>query len=237
MHRSGTSCLAGSLEERGLVLGDVVNAAPHNLKGNKENIDLRSINDDVLAQSGGAWDKPPEALIWNDSLRRRRDAHMMAYATFQIWGFKDPRTLLTLPFWREAGQNFRFVGTFRHPRAVVRSLMVRKGLEPESSPLDLWKHYNLNLLEAHDLLQFPLVNFDLDQESYNQVVSEVAVSLGLPALSAPPLFYEASMRTGPSGYVDDGPIDDESLAIYTALQSRATEATLASSASGLQGKT
>ena len=127
MHRSGTSCLSGCLEEHGLVLGDVVNAAPHNLKGNKENIDLRSINDDVLAQSGGAWDKPPETLIWNDSLRQRRDAHMKAYAAFPMWGFKDPRTLLALPFWQEASQNLRFIGTFRHPRDVVHSLLVRRG--------------------------------------------------------------------------------------------------------------
>ena len=37
MHRSGTSCLAGCLEDLGLTLGKVNRAAPHNLKGNNEN--------------------------------------------------------------------------------------------------------------------------------------------------------------------------------------------------------
>ena len=38
MHRSGTSCLAGSLQEAGIYLGDVVTSAAHNQKGNRENV-------------------------------------------------------------------------------------------------------------------------------------------------------------------------------------------------------
>jgi len=37
MHRSGTSCLAGCLEEAGLYLGDVNLKAGFNKKGNREN--------------------------------------------------------------------------------------------------------------------------------------------------------------------------------------------------------
>ena len=40
MHRSGTSCLAGCLEELGLHLGTVITSAPHNKKGNRENPEL-----------------------------------------------------------------------------------------------------------------------------------------------------------------------------------------------------
>ena len=95
MHRNGTSCLAGCLEERGLNLGDVVNTAPHNRKGNQENLELRAINDAVLTQSGGAWDNPPEVLSGDDDLRQRRDRHIAANSSVETWGFKDPRTLLT----------------------------------------------------------------------------------------------------------------------------------------------
>lgn len=41
MHRSGTSCLAGSLQEAGLYLGEVNTAAPHNAKGNRESRDCK----------------------------------------------------------------------------------------------------------------------------------------------------------------------------------------------------
>ena len=62
MHRSGTSSLAGCLQEAMLGLGDVVESAPHNLKGNRENLAIRGLNDDFLAYSNGAWDRPPERL-------------------------------------------------------------------------------------------------------------------------------------------------------------------------------
>ncbi len=37
MHRSGTSCLAGSLQQGGMYLGDVYEHSPHNIKGNRGN--------------------------------------------------------------------------------------------------------------------------------------------------------------------------------------------------------
>lgn len=58
MHRSGTSCLTGLLQQTGLELGDVVTEAPHNKKGNRENLDIMRLNDDVLAHSRGSWDRP-----------------------------------------------------------------------------------------------------------------------------------------------------------------------------------
>jgi hypothetical protein len=179
MHRSGTSCIAGCLEERGLYLGEVVNAAPHNRKGNKENLQLRAINDDVLAFSGGSWDRPPERVTWNDALRRRRVEHIGRYSSRAIWGFKDPRSLLTLPFWVEANPNLRFVGTFRHPSAVALSLLQRPGLTPASPPLSLWKHYNLKLLEYSAEYQFPLVCFDWPAAVYVHALEKIVQFLGL----------------------------------------------------------
>jgi len=41
MHRSGTSCLAGSLQELGLYLGEVYDQNPHNPRGNRENAAAR----------------------------------------------------------------------------------------------------------------------------------------------------------------------------------------------------
>ena len=40
MHRSGTSCLAGSLQQAGLELGDVFTSNPFNKKGNREHRDV-----------------------------------------------------------------------------------------------------------------------------------------------------------------------------------------------------
>ncbi len=218
MHRSGTSCLAGCLEEQGLHLGDVVDSAPFNLKGNKENITLRAINDDVLSLSGGSWDDPPDQLIWNDALRNRRDEHILSNRAHDIWGFKDPRTVITLPFWLEAHSEFRFVGTFRHPRAVVESLMRRNVLQPAIPPLKLWKHYNRKLIEYVDQLQFPLVCFDRPAEEYNRGLKAVVQYLGLAKLRGTSLqFFDNNLRSKNSGDDNDELVDDESLAIYDRL--------------------
>ena len=70
MHRSGTSSLAGSLEEAGLHLGEVVTRADHNQKGNRESLAMRDLNDRLLEHNGGAWDRPPPALAWDDDFRK-----------------------------------------------------------------------------------------------------------------------------------------------------------------------
>jgi hypothetical protein len=40
----------------------------------------------------------------------------------RFWGFKDPRTLLTLPFWMEAVTP-KFFGSFRHPLRLTGLLL------------------------------------------------------------------------------------------------------------------
>lgn len=195
MHRSGTSCLAGCLQDYGLHLGDVVNAAPHNKKGNKENLTVRGINDLVLAASGGSWDQPPGTLSWNDGLRARRDELISSYANFPSWGFKDPRTLITLPFWLEALPNLHFIGTFRHPTAVAESFEKREGTDPTTA-IALWKDYNLKLIEYIEIYNFPLVCFDWSYEKYCQSLLEICAHAGLneiPAISGFS-FYDSKLR-------------------------------------------
>src|ERR1700722_18071970 len=122
MHRSGTSCLAGSLEEAGLRLGDVFRVGQYNAKGNRENGRIMALQEAVLIHSGGSWDRPPEYVSWNDSNRAERDNIISSYTDEPVWGFKDPRTILLIDFWREALSNLTVVGTLRHPRLVAESL-------------------------------------------------------------------------------------------------------------------
>ena len=71
MHRSGTSWLAGSLEERGLALGEVNESAKYNAKGNRENSELQSLHAAVLRDSGGTWRDIPRRIVCNSILRFR----------------------------------------------------------------------------------------------------------------------------------------------------------------------
>lgn len=221
MHRSGTSCLAGCLQDCGLYLGDVVNEAPHNLKGNKENLTIRAINDRVLATSNASWDHPPEKLYWDDELRSERDKLLSNYANSSHWGFKDPRTMLTLPFWLEALPQLSIVGTFRHPLAVARSHFTRDRLAIDLG-LKLWKSYNSRLLEYIELYDFPLVCFDWPEDVYKQAVVSIANKAGLNryAQGEQIPFYESSLRRQNSVNIEQT-VPQDILNIYESLCSKA----------------
>jgi hypothetical protein len=169
MHRSGTSCLAGTLEEAGLHLGEVITVAPHNRKGNRENPRIMALHEQVLVHSGGSWDRPPPDVRWADEHRRERDAIIASYGDRPRWGFKCPRTLFTLEGWREALDDLTFVGTFRHPVPVADSLIRRNGGEREQW-IDLWVRYNEKLLALHERSAMPLVCFDWSPAEYLQKV-------------------------------------------------------------------
>src|SRR5215472_16677028 len=123
MHRSGTSCLTGLLEDAGVYLGGVSKKNPHNLKGNQENLKVMHLHNEVLAGNDGSWDRPPAgAARWSDAQRALLREIVKEYAGHGRWAFKDPRTLFTLPAWQELLPDLAYIGTFRHPGAVAQSL-------------------------------------------------------------------------------------------------------------------
>lgn len=197
MHRSGTSCLAGSLQQRGLHLGEVYEWRPHNRKGNRENQRIMDLNDAVLALNGGSWDRPPQQLSWDRACAGERDAIVreLREDCAGVWGFKDPRTLLTLAFWREGIADARLVGTFRHPTQVARSLHARDPRMSLAQGLELWRIYNQRLLDCHAHAAFPLLSFDLDEAAYRHAVGAIARRLGLADQLPADDFFERSLRT------------------------------------------
>lgn len=180
MHRSGTSCLTGILQEAGLHLGEVVTWAPHNLKGNRENISIRELNDQVLKFNNAGWDRPRIVTTWPDYLALQRDRIINSFVSddVQKWGFKDPRTTFTYPFWQQAVP-LRFVGTYRHPRLVAASLNARNGWDMGRG-LELWFDYNRTMLDLWHQKNFPIVRFDQHPSEYMSDMQMVLELLGLP---------------------------------------------------------
>ena len=166
MHRSGTSTLAGALAAAGLATGDVLRFGSDNVKGHIESRMVIGVNDAVLGRSGGSWRHAPTALAWTDVERRRRDTIVAELGEpGSPWVFKDPRTLLTLPFWREGLPGIVLVGTFRHPLKVAFSLFQRNALAIDEG-LRLWTAYNSRLISWWEREAFPLVCFDLPPDGY-----------------------------------------------------------------------
>ena len=191
MHRSGTSCLVGLLEQTGVFLGDVSRKNPSNAKGNGENSRIMALHEDLLKVNDGTWEAPPGAVSWPRDLKARRDEIIASYRDSALWGFKDPRTLLTLEGWIEALPGLELVGIFRHPLAVAESLRRRNGFSIEKG-LGLWSTYNDRLLRYQERYGFPVVCFDA--EGLTDLVARLATSLGLPPATGPLDFYQAELR-------------------------------------------
>jgi hypothetical protein len=215
MHRSGTSCLAGCLEEAGLELGDVVTEAPHNLKGNRESLTIRGLHEELLQESGGSWDRPPVRVRWQARHRAQRDEIIASHRGRPIWGFKDPRTLLTIDGWLEALPGMRLVGSYRHPLAVGRSLARRDGMSLDEG-VRLWTHYNRILLDLHLQRGCALIRFDLPAADYLAGVTRLARSYRLEVPAAGLRFFDEALRR--QGAEPAQPLPPETVALWARLQ-------------------
>ena len=220
MHRSGTSCLTGTIEQWGVNLGEVFTENPHNRKGNRESAEVQALNNDVLATNCGAWNAPPAVASWDDMQRQRRDTVLLALkaSSRDWWGFKDPRVVFTLPFWLEAIAEPAFIGTYRHPYRVACSLHQRDRM-PLEAGYALWLAYNTRLLAWQDQFGFDLVDFDVDDDVYNEEVSVRLKRIGL----APPTgetFFDPALRHQSGTINADDNIPAEVLAVYQELKRR-----------------
>ena len=210
----------GSLEKAGVFLGEVLRKNPQNIRGNQENMDIVALNDDVLRASGGAWDRPPTSLQWGSSLRARRDRLIEHYSEHEVWGFKDPRTVLTLPFWLEALPQMTMVATFRNPTAAAGSLAKRSNW-PHEKGVALWIAYNRILRELIEQRAIPLISFDLPQQEYLAKLRTLFARLGLPLPEAAAGFFEEGLRYQPTIEPAVTELAPEAQELYAFLQQRA----------------
>lgn len=216
MHRSGTSCLTGLLQQRGLVLGKHYQWNRFNQRGNRENQDFLDINSELLEANGGDWRRPPRKLRWDESLEYRARKLCETFPAEQPWGFKDPRNLLVLAFWDALIPGLQTVGVFRHPLAVIRSLLRREGTAlSEEQALALWCDYNRLLLLRYRQQPFPLLCFDWDRERFLAAADEAASRLGLPATAPGGSFYDGGLIHFQA--VGEQGLHGEALAIYREL--------------------
>lgn len=230
MHRSGTSCLAGTLEQAGLRLGDVQTHNAANLRGNRESPRIMALHDALLRANGCAWDAPPtRELTWSEAHRAERDAIIAEFAGEPMWGFKDPRTLLALTGWREALPGLETVGIFRHPRAVARSLHARGGM-PLDQALELWVAYNRRLLAEWRRRPMPILCFDGSEAAFRAQVSALGEAMRFPGDLGGGTFFAAELRHHRED--DEGALPAGVAAVYEELRAAAITAPAVSSEVG-----
>jgi hypothetical protein len=223
MHSSGTSALTGSLQQYGMFVG--VRGGANATGRLRENFDIVGIHDGILARAGGSWDDPPESPEWLPEHFTRAREVLAAFAHHAVFGFKDPRTLLTFEGWEQLVPDIEPVGIVRHPLRVARSLLNRGGgdwqpQDPEprfERALALWQTYNSRLLEIHDRSQFPLISFDEEPDVFQAKLQELARRLDLDAEPTGDSFF-APGRRRPE--IAEGPLPAQAEELYRDLAAR-----------------
>jgi hypothetical protein len=135
MHRTGTSLAAAVVAALGVSFGarETMVRAPADdaPSGYWEQEEILQINDELLSAFGGNWWSPPTFPPgwWRDArldpVRRRARDVIAGLSRASRWGFKDPRTSLTLPFWTDLVGDVSSVVCLRDPDEVARSLRHR----------------------------------------------------------------------------------------------------------------
>jgi hypothetical protein len=141
MHRSGTSALAGVLQQLCVDFGDdLIGATPANPKGHFELTAAVQMNDHLLRRVFGARWKTPFRLPgnWRDLVDVDVVAfeHRLRLPNGRVCGLKDPRMCRLVPIWQHLlsrrGFKPRFILALRRPEEVAASLQVRDGLSREA---------------------------------------------------------------------------------------------------------
>ena len=149
-----------------------------------EHLGFVALNDELLEALGGAWDLPPKS---NENLsdERLNPLRMKArlliegFPSAQIWGWKDPRNSLTLPFWEELLPGLKTLIIVRNPLEVAYSMRKRNGTS-YAFGLRLWEIYNRRLIEAADKHERLVTHYDLFFENAEKELQRIANFVGLP---------------------------------------------------------
>jgi hypothetical protein len=154
MHRSATSLVAKGLHDAGVAMGDdLLQGHSSNPWGHFEDIEFIALNDAILRAAGGSWDNPPpEEAILDQASRYEASIKALVAANdgnvdpdYPIWGWKDPRTTLTIRLFVRYLTRPHFIACFRNPWDVAASLEKRDGMSIDKG-VALAREYNRRMI-------------------------------------------------------------------------------------------
>ncbi|MHC1480405.1 sulfotransferase family protein [Frateuria aurantia] len=181
-HRSGTSAITRGLRALGVNLGKrlIAGTAEQNAKGFWEDLDLNSLNVEMMSAIGHDWCSLSaislgtiELLVDAGYLERALTLLQTKTAQHELFGFKDPRLSKMLPFWKRVfaagGYEVAYVLAIRNPLSVAMSLHQRDKFRMTKSHL-LWLGHVIPAVA--ETAESPRVVVD-----YDRVISQPAAEL------------------------------------------------------------
>ncbi|MGN6647013.1 MAG: capsular polysaccharide synthesis protein [Cytophaga sp.] len=156
MQGSGLSLTASLLQHSGLNVGEeLMRAGAGITRGRYESLDFYNFHRKLLKKLNldpDGWDltdiRIPDKAYENEA------REIIEVNKTNLWGWKDPRTILFLDLWAKLIPDACFLFIYRSPVEVADSLY-RKGVNPvlETHPekvFDAWLYFNRLMLEYHE---------------------------------------------------------------------------------------
>lgn len=164
MHRSGTSLTASWLKHCGLELGHggLYGPTRSNPEGHFEDIEIVNLHSHFLQKAF------PDSKGWivfrrlpaqmDDEFRERAQKIVSERdSRYPVWGWKDPRTISFLSWWKQIIPEMKTIILHRSWQDTVQSLM-RRSRRKESATysihyiqgLRMWEHFAISALRYQD---------------------------------------------------------------------------------------
>jgi hypothetical protein len=210
MHRSGTSAVAGFLQQAGAYLGpNLLPADSRNPKGYFEHGDVVGLHDKILRALGTNWDDPralPEG--WSRDPRiepfrdRLKEILERDFKGRSLWAIKDPRLCRLLPLWlpvlRDLNVTVKALLVVRNPADVAASLRQRDGMQRERAMM-LWLSHTIPAERNSRGLKRTVTVYDDLLIGWQTELQHIRDSLGVdlalaPFLSADEVVFDAGLR-------------------------------------------
>jgi hypothetical protein len=140
MHRSATSLAAKGLYYNIFMGDNFLSKDESQPYGYYEDTDFVHLNDEILEKAGGSWSNPPsheailaQALPFEDKIKdliSKKEIKAEKYAQQRkliepCWGWKDPRTTLTIELYMPHVKSPHILACFRNPKDIAISLCKR----------------------------------------------------------------------------------------------------------------
>lgn len=194
MHRSGTSAVARAINLLGVYLGEPDVLMPPNKadnpKGYWEHTGIVGIHERILSSLGrrwhDLWPMPEGWWAYPEILPLKEELSGVLRREFvgrPLWGWKDPRTCLMLPLWkeilREEDMEIGYLIVIRNPMDVATSLWKRDNLSLSESLL-LWQLHTLSSLLNTSGFKRVILQYDSLMEGWRSSLKRIAMLLEIP---------------------------------------------------------
>lgn len=155
MRRSGTSLTANILRSMGVSFHDDARSADNSNKdGYWESRKSELLNEGILGYLGGDQDRPPPTPSgWQkkaklQKLRGSCESFISELESRDLWGWKETRLCITLPFWKNLlPRGIRYLLCIRNPLEVARSWNRMDKKVDLGTASSLWFSFTANALK------------------------------------------------------------------------------------------